>query len=181
MKLTLITVALAVSSAAAFAPSSVERTSSALNMDRRSAFGQIATASAVLAGVPAIASADGAASAQSEQRARFKYGSRIIALQKAVDSGDFGAIADEKAAFILFNSGAYSTNKAKRKAAVAGTNAIFAAIRSGDKGAVKSAFGNYVADNKIKDFVDVSPDDGQGYCNDFDYRVKTKSAAIYVR
>ncbi len=145
-------------------------------MDRRSAFGQIATAGAVLAGVPAIASADGAASASTQARARAIYGDRIAALKDAVEKGDFGAIADEKGAFILFNSGAYSTNKAKQKAAIAGTNAIFAAIRSGDKAAVKKAYNDYVAANGVKAFDAIKSDNGQGYSSDFDYRVKTPSA-----
>jgi hypothetical protein len=150
-------------------------------MDRRSAFGQIAAAGAVLAGVPAIASADGAASAVTQQRARAIYGARVAALKSAVEAGDFKAIAAEKNAFVLFNSGAYSTNKAKKNAAIAGTNAIFAAIRSGDKSAVKTAYNEYVAANAIKDFDEVDAESGQGYCNDFDYRVRTPSAAIYVR
>ena len=145
-------------------------------MDRRAAFGQIATAGAVLAGVPAMASADGAASIATMERARVKYGSRIAALQSAVDAGNFSAIADDKAAFILFNSGAYAANKAKKNAAIAGTNAIFAAIRSGDKAAVKAAYGNYVTENNIKDIGSVSSNDGQGYSSDFDYRVKTPAA-----
>lgn len=145
-------------------------------MDRRAAFGQIATAGAVLAGVPAIASADGAVSGASIQRARGMYGSRIAALKGAVDSGDFKAIADEKNAFILFNSGAYANNKAKKNSAIAGTNAIFAAIRSGDKAAVKSAYASYIADNEIKDLISAETTDGQTYSGDFDYRVRTNAA-----
>merc|ERR1719223_1996776 len=107
MKFTILSAAL-ISSAAAFAPSNVERSSTSLNMDRRAAFGQIATAGAVLAGVPAIASADGAVSSASINRARGLYGERIVALAGAVSAGDFKAIAEEKNAFILFNSGAYA-------------------------------------------------------------------------
>lgn len=154
----------------------LQRTSTALNMDRRSAFGQIATAGAVLAGVPAIASADGAASAATQERARVIYGGRIADLASAVDKGDFGAIAEEKNAFILFNSGAYATNRAKKRAAIAGTNAIFAAIRSGDKGAVKSAYSAYIKDNGIKSIAAVSNSNGQGYSSDYDYRVRTPAA-----
>ena len=65
-------------------------------MDRRAAFGQIATAGAVLAGVPAIASADGSVSTATIQRARSVYGDRIVALKSAVESGDFAAVAEEK-------------------------------------------------------------------------------------
>lgn len=180
MKFSLIAATL-ISSVAAFAPSSVERTSTALNMDRRAAFGQIATAGAVLAGVPAIASADGAVSGASVSRARGIYGSRIAALEGAVNSGDFGAIAEEKNAFILFNSGAYAANKAKKNAAIAGTNKIFAAIRAGDKSAVKAAYSEYIATNEIKPITDVTTVDGQTYSADFDYRVRTKAASIYVR
>ena len=174
MKFTIFATLLA--SAAAFAPSSVERTSSALNMDRRAAFGQIAAAGAVLAGVPAIASADGAVSTATIQRSRSVYGDRIISLKAAVEKGDFAAIADEKNAFILFNSGAYPKEKAKKAAAIAGTNAIFAAIRAGDKAGVKSAYDAYVKDNSITGFPAIVNTYGQGYSSDYDYRVKTKSA-----
>ncbi len=145
-------------------------------MDRRSAFGQIATAGAVLAGVPAIASADGAVSGASIGRARGIYGSRIAALKSAVEAGDFKAIADEKNAFVLFNSGAYANNKSKKKAAIAGTNKIFSAIRSGDKAAVKAAYAEYTAANEIKDLTASTTVDGQTYSGDFDYRVRTKAA-----
>lgn len=173
MKLTIFATILA--SAAAFAPSSVERTSTAINMDRRAAFGQIAAAGAILAGVPAIASADGAVSTATIQRSRAVYGDRIINLKSAVEKGDFAAIAAEKNAFILFNSGSYPKDKAKKAAAIAGTNAIFAAIRSGDKAGVKSAYDAYVKDNSIVGFPAITSNDGQGYSGDFDYRVKTKS------
>ena len=113
----LFTAALLVTSVAAFAPSSVERTNTALSMDRRAAFGQIAVAGAVLAGVPAIASADGSVSAATINRARGIYGDRIVLLKGAVAAGDFKAIAEEKNAFVLFNSGAYANNKGKKKAA----------------------------------------------------------------
>ena len=145
-------------------------------MDRRAAFGQIATAGAVLAGIPAIASADGAVSGSTVGRARGLYGSRIAALQGAVDAGDFAAIAAEKNAFILFNSGAYAANKGKKKAAIAGTNKIFAAIRSGDKAAVKSAYDEYTDANGIKDLLSAETVDGQTYSGDFDYRVRSKAA-----
>lgn len=152
-------------------------------MDRRAAFGQIATAGAVLAGIPSIASADGAVSKQTVTKARGLYGDRIAALKGAVDSGDFAAIADEKNAFILFNSGAYPgvKNKESFKSAVAGTNKIFAAIRSGDKSALQSAYADYVATNSITALPEVSNASGQGYSMDFDYKARGKAGAIYVR
>lgn len=159
----------------------LQRTNTALSMDRRAAFGQIATAGAVLAGVPAIASADGSVSNATINRARGTYGGRIVNLKGAVEAGDFKAIAEEKNAFILFNSGAYANNKGKKNAAIAQTNEIFKAIRSGDKAAVKSAYSAYIAANEITALPDVDSNSGQGYCNDFDFRVKTTAGAIYQR
>lgn len=145
-------------------------------MDRRSAFAQIATAGAVLAGVPAIASADGAVSTASIQRARGVYGERVFALKEAVAAGDFAAVADEKNAFILFNSGAYANNKGKKAAAIGGTNEIFAAIRSKDAAKLKSSYDSYLTANEITGMPAVDVSTGQGYATDFDYRVKTKAA-----
>jgi hypothetical protein len=152
-----------------------------MNMDRRSAFGQIAVAGAVLAGIPAIASADGSVSGATIARARGTYGERIVGLKAAVAAGDFKAIAEEKNAFILFNSGSYANNRGMKKAAVAQTNDIFKAIRSGDKAAVQKAYDTYIAANKITGLPEVDSKDGQGFSNDFDYRSKTKAGAIYVR
>lgn len=156
-----------------------QRASTALSMDRRAAMGAIAAAG--LVAVPAIASADGSVSKATKQRARFQYGSRISALKEAVSKGDFGAVAAEKSAFILFNSGAYYGEKAKKNEAIAGTNAIFAAIRAKDAAGLKKAYESYVASNSISDFKAIDSSEGQGYSSDYDYRVKTKQAAIYVR
>lgn len=150
-------------------------------MDRRAAMGAIATAGAALAGVPAIASADGAVSTATIQRAKFTYGSRISALKAAVASGDFAAVADEKNAFILYNSGAYPKDKSKKAAAIEGTNAIFAAIRSKDKAALKSAYDSYMSSNGISEYAATTADVGQGYSSDYDYRVRTPQASIWVR
>ena len=130
-----------------------------------------------------MAFADGAVSKATIERSKGIYGDRIASLQAAVDAGDFAAIAAEKNAFILFNSGAYPrvVDKPLKADAIAKTNAIFAAIRAGDKAAVKSAFGDYVATNGIKKLPAVDSNSGQGYSGDFDYRVKTSAAAIYVR
>jgi hypothetical protein len=155
-----------------------QRTATCLNaVDRRAAFGQIVAAAAVVA-VPSIASADGAVSAATITKAKMVYGSRIADLAQAVSSGDFDAIADEKSAFILFNSGAYPTakNKSKKAAAIEGTNAIFAAIRSKDKGALKSAYDKYVAANGIKALPAVNVNAGQGYSSDYSYLARTKAA-----
>lgn len=147
-------------------------------MERRSAFGQIAAAGAVLAGLPTIASADGAVSTASKTKAKVKYGSRIAALKKAVDSGDFAAIAEEKSAFILFNSGVYPTpkEKAAKKAAIDDVNALFAGIRKGDKAAVKAAYEKYVKANDITDVLAKNTGGGQSYSSDFSYLGKTNAA-----
>lgn len=152
-------------------------------MDRRSAFGAVAGAAAVVAAAPQLAFADGAVSAASVGKARAVYGGRIADLKKAVESGNFDAVSDEKNAFILFNSGAYPTakDKANKKAAIEGTNAIFAAVKSGDKGALKSAYTSYVSSNDIKPLPSVDPQTGQGYSSDYDYRRLTNAGAIYVR
>jgi len=152
-------------------------------MDRRAAFGQIATAGAVLAGIPSIASADGAVSKQTITKARGLYGDRIASLKSAVDAGDFAAVAEEKNAFILFNSGAYpgAKNKPMFTGAVKDTNKIFAAIRSGDKAALQSAYTSYVSTNEITALPILSSENGQGYSMDFDYKNRGKSGAIYVR
>ena len=148
-------------------------------MDRRAAATQIATGAAVLAGLPQLALADGAKSAATQQRARGIYGQRIAALESAVNSGDFGAVAAEKNAFILFNSGGL-TDKAKKAAAVKGTNEIFAAIRAKDAGALKKAYADYKSSNGISALtVDLSG--GQGYFTDMDWKSRTPAGTIYVR
>ena len=148
------------------------------DVDRRVALGQIAVGTAAVAGVPQLAFADGAVSIATIQRSKSVYGDRIAALKSAVDSGDFAAIAAEKNAFILFNSGAYPrvVDKNSKADAIAQTNAIFAAIRAGDKAGVKSAYGTYIAANDIKPIAKVDASNGQGYSSDFDYRVKTPAA-----
>ena len=166
-------------SASAFAPAPVERASTSLNMDRRAAATQIATGAAVLAGLPQLALADGARSATTAQRAKFIYGQRIAGLESAVNAGDFGAVAAEKNAFILYNSGAIS-DKAKKAAAVKGTNEIFAAIRSKDAAALKKAYGAYKSANGIA-VVTVDLSGGQGYSDQYDYKARTAAGTIYVR
>lgn len=167
----LITLACVAASAAAFSTGSVERPATALNMDRRAAAGQIAAGAAVIAGLPNLALADGAKSAATVSRARGIYGQRIAALEDAVSKGDFGAVAAEKNAFILYNSGAI-TSKDKQAAAVKQTNAIFAAIRGKDAGALKKAYGDYKSAQDIAVIV-VDKEKGQGYSNDYDFKTRT--------
>ena len=149
-----------------------------MEVDRRAAFGQIAVGAAVVAGVPQIAAADGAVSAATIGRARGIYGDRIASLKAAVDKGDFAAVAAEKNAFILFNSGAYPrvVDKEAKKAAIKATNEIFAAVKAGDAKGLKSAYSSYVASNGIKPLPEVTNKTGQSYSGDYDYRVRTKAA-----
>jgi DNA-binding FadR family transcriptional regulator len=153
-------------------------------MDRRAAFTTIAagTAATVVTMAPQLALADGAVSAATRQKARTVYGNRIYELKDAVDAGNFEAVAAEKSAFVLFNSGAYANDKtgAKQKA-IEGTNAIFSAIKAGDKAALKTAYKQYVASNEITPLPKVDSQKGQGYSSDYDYRRGTQAGAIYVR
>jgi Photosystem II Psb31 protein len=147
-------------------------------MDRRSAVSQVAFTAAAAAGAlaaPQLALADGAVSAATKQRATAVYGGKIAALKSAVDSGNFSAVADEKNAFILFNSGAYPTakDKSSKAAAVAATNDIFKAVKAGDKAGLKKAYDSYVASNGIKPLPALTVDKGQGFGSDYDYRART--------
>ena len=180
MKVTLAVLALA-ASASAFTAPAAERTTTALGMDRRGAFAQIGVVAAGLASVPAMASADGSVSASTISRARGIYGDRIANLKPAVADGNFAAVVDEKAAFVLFNSGAYPKNKGKKAVAIAGTNKIFAAIRSKDKAGLSSAYSEYITDNSINAFPATTGVDGQGSTGDYDFKSHTKAGAVYQR
>lgn len=146
-------------------------------MDRRAAFGQIAIGAAAVAGVPQIAAADGAVSSATIARARGIYGDRIASLKDAAAKGDFDAIAAEKNAFILFNSGAYPrvVDKEAKAAAVAATNDIFAAVKGKDAGGLKSAYTSYVASNGISALPNIKASYGQGYSGDYDYKTRTSA------
>jgi Photosystem II Psb31 protein len=159
---------------------SLQRSTTALHMDRRAA---VAAAVGMVVAAPQLAFADGAVSAATTLKSKTVYGARIAALKDAVDKGDFAAVADEKSAFVLFNSGAYPTAKSKaaKKAAIEGTNAIFAAVKSGDKAGLKSAYAAYVKANDVKGFPVVTTKSGQGYSSDYDYRRGTAAGAVYVR
>jgi len=184
MKLSLIISLITVTTAAAFVPAAEMRATSSLEaVDRRNAFGKMIATTAAIVAAPSIASADGAVSSSSMIKAKVIYGGRVFALKEAVAAGDFGAVAKEKNAFILYNSGAYPRvkDKSKKAESIENTNAIFAAIRSKDKGALKNAYEKYIADNKITGLPDVDGDSGQGYGSEFGYTRLTKAGAIYVR
>lgn len=183
MKFVAVVSAALLASASAFAPAaSSERASTALAMDRRSAMTGI-VAAAGAAALPGMALADGATSTATIQRQKYKYGVRIAGLKDAVAKGDFAAVAGEKNAFILYNSGAYpgAKNKAKLAAAVSATNDVFAAIRSKDAGALKTAYAAYCKTVELSDYAALSAESGQGYSTDYDYRYRTPQAAIWIR
>ena len=98
-------------------------------------------------------------------------------MKAAVEKGDFGAVAEEKNAFILFNSGAYPrvVDKQSKAAAVAATNDIFSAIKNKDAAGLKQAYSSYIATNEISPLPSISNKDGQGYSGDFDYRARTSA------
>lgn len=185
MRFSQIIAALIVPSAVAFVPSTGPVSDTALRMtvDRREAFGEIVTAAVGIAAFPALSSADGAVSSATVNRARGIYGSRVAALKDAVAKGDFAAVAAEKNAFVLFNSGAYPGAKTKedKAKAIAQVNDIFAAIRSQDKGALKTAYDKYVADNGINPLPSIDNTQGQGFSSDYDFRMRTSAGAIYQR
>ena len=155
----------------------VQRASTTLTaVNRRDAIGQLAFVTGAVV-LPSVVSADGAVSSATTGKAKAIYGARIADLAAAVESGDFGAVAAEKNAFILFNSGVYPSvkEKASKAAAVEATNAIFAAIKSQDKAALKAAYSGYVASNDIAPIPDVAGD-GQGYSSDYSYYARTPAA-----
>jgi len=154
--------------------------------DRREVMQALAGAVAGAVVMPQVAMADGAVSVATIQRARGIYGGRIAGLKDAVSKGDFAAVESEKNAFILFNSGAYRTNSPKAKAEKAATVAayqdVLAAVSAKDAGKLKTSYAAYV---KAAD-IDINPKpldqmSGQGYSNDYDWKVKTDKGVIYQR
>ena len=134
-----VLIALFATGAAALAPAPA----TGVAANRRAALQKVAGAVAGALALPQVASADGAVSTATVARSRGIYGGRIAALSGAVSKGDFAAVADEKNAFILFNSGAYQLKTPAAKAAKAvaqeGTADIFAAVDAKDAGKLKAA------------------------------------------
>ena len=96
------------------------------------------------------------------------------------------AVADEKNAFILFNSGAYQLKTPAAKAAKAvaqeGTADIFAAVDAKDAGKLKAAYAAYTKNAGI----DLSPAKesvmgGQGFGSDYDWKNRTPKGTVYQR
>lgn len=105
-------------------------------------------------------------------------------LQKAVAAGDFAAVADEKNAFELFQSGAYQANGGKAQATkavlVEQYGKIMEACASKNKDALKSAYGTYITAADISTILDPAAG-GQGYSSDYSWTKGSAKAEIYVR
>ena len=105
-------------------------------------------------------------------------------LKGAVEKGDFAAVLAEKNAFDLFNSGAYAQKsaitKAQKAIAVTETKNIMEAIASKNANQLKTSYAAYMKNAAI-DTKPVDVSTGQGYSNDYDWKVRTKKGAIYQR
>ena len=99
-----------------------------------------------------------------------------------MEKGDFDAVAAEKNAFILFNSGAYpgAKRKAFKKAAIKQTNDIFSAVKSQDAKALKEAYNAYLAANSITAPPVADKKSTQGFSGDFDYKVRTSAGCVIL-
>ncbi|CAM9203054.1 unnamed protein product [Choristocarpus tenellus] len=142
----------------------------------------VATAAAALAAsaVPGAAFADGAKSLSTKARARGIYGNRIYSLDAAVKAGDCAAVASETNAFILFNSGVYSTQPDKKKQADTLSKAVISAANAGDKSALQSAYKEYIKYIEVKSGYS-GAGDGQGFGSDYDYKSRTSLGTVYQR
>lgn len=117
-------------------------------------------------------------------RARGIYGGRIAELKGAAEAGDFAAFEAEKNAFTLFVSGGYRTKSKEQKAAIKEKEAaIFAAVKAGDKAALKTSYAAFIKEGEV-----INPFGGcekyttcQGASNDYDWKMRTKKGAVYQR
>lgn len=134
-----------------------------------SAFATAGAALAAAAVMPTPAFADGAKSASTQARARGIYGTRLEGLKSAVDKGDAAAVLAEKNAFILFNSGVYSTDKAKFAKASDLAQAVIVSANAGDVAGLKKAYSEYMKYTVVKSGY-ATVGDGQGFGSEFDYK-----------
>jgi len=135
--------------------------------------------------IPSVAFADGAVSSATVQRARGVYGQRVAALKDAVAKGDFGAVLDEKNAFVLFTSGAYAkkspADREKSKEATAAYTAVIDAASKKDGAALKAAYAKFMEVGEINADPWSTVSGGQGASGDFDWKQRTDKGYIYVR
>ncbi|CAN0383582.1 unnamed protein product, partial [Hapterophycus canaliculatus] len=182
MKTACVTLALLGSASGFIAPMSNVRTTcsssstslamSSEPMSRSQAISTLFGASAAVvaaAAVPGAAFADGAKSGATQARARGIYGGRIAALKGAVDKGDTAAVLNEQNVFRLFNSGVYSTDKAKFAKAEELAKEVVAAASQNDAKAMKDSYAAYVKYTEKKSGYS-GVGDGQGFGSEFDYK-----------
>ena len=137
-------------------------------------FGGAAAVAAAAAAVPSAAFADGAKSLATQSRARGIYGGRIAALKGAVDKGDTSAVLEEQNCFRLFNSGVYSTDKAKFAKAEELAKSVVQAASAGDAKALKDSYAAYMKYTEKKSGYN-GAGDGQGFGSEFDYKNRCAS------
>ncbi|CAM9539837.1 unnamed protein product [Ectocarpus fasciculatus] len=142
-------------------------------------FGATAAVAAAAA-VPGVAFADGAKSLATQSRARGIYGNRIAALKGAVDKGDTAAVLSEQNVFRLFNSGVYSTDKAKFAEAEELAKGVVQAASAGDAKALKDSYAAYMKYTEKKSGYN-GAGDGQGFGSEFDYKNRTPLGTVYQR
>ena len=104
-------------------------------------------------------------------------------LQDAVNKGDFDAVADEKNAFELFNSGAYQAAggvaQAQRAVSVENYGAIKEAVASKNAAGLKAAYKKFIDDADIASLLE--PVSGQGMSADYDWKARGVKGYVYVR
>eukprot|EP00903_Cladosiphon_okamuranus_P009582 g9124.t1 len=143
-------------------------------------FGGTAAFAVAAAVAPGAALADGAVSGATQARARGIYGGRIAALKGAVDKGDASAVLEEQNCFRLFNSGVYSTDKAKFKQAEELAKSVVQAASAGDAKALKESYAAYMKYTEKKSGYN-GAGDGQGLGSEFDYKNRTPLGTVYQR
>eukprot|EP00178_Gracilaria_changii_P014759 TRINITY_DN4139_c0_g1_i1.p1 TRINITY_DN4139_c0_g1~~TRINITY_DN4139_c0_g1_i1.p1 ORF type:complete len:194 (+),score=33.25 TRINITY_DN4139_c0_g1_i1:54-635(+) len=143
-------------------------------------FSGAAAVAAAATVVPSAALADGAVSGATQARARGIYGTRIAALKAAVDKGDAAAVLEEQNCFRLFNSGVYSTDKAKFAKAEELAKGVVQAAGAGDAKALKESYAAYMKYTEKKSGYN-GVGDGQGLGSEFDYKNRTPLGTVYQR
>lgn len=86
-----------------------------------------------------------------------------------MDKGDTAAILNEQNVFRLFNSGVYSTDKAKFAEAEELAKGIVTSASTGDAKGLKESFAAYMKFTEKKSGYS-GAGDGQGFGSEFDYK-----------
>ena len=138
----------------------------------------------IAAPLPSLA--DGAVSVSTVYRARAKYGSRILDLGKAAESGNFAAFEDKKAVngFDLFISSSNAQKSAiskERKAKEEKLEAdIYTAVKAKDASKLKAAYSEFIKVADLKS--DYKPGElGQTDSSGYSATWGTDKQFIYIR